>query len=176
MELIRTGIRRYVGLSTETKPSAPPGSTFFEVDTGLMWLGRGGTSWIVKDSTPTSANAAKTIDLNQAAAAYTALTATAQNIFVEFLGVYIPVDVSTRETFTGISVQSTDDTPVVFISSTAGAKANLTAGALLTYTGPAVVVATKHIQLSVIGGATGVACAARVFARYRPVIAGGYLA
>jgi hypothetical protein len=176
MELIKPGLRRYIGLSSETKPSSPPGSTFYEMDTGLMWLGLGGTDWVVKDSTPTSANVSTTIDLNQVAGAYTAFTATAQNVFIEFLGVYIPVDVSEVDDFTGISVQSTDDAPVVFLSSTAGAKANLTEGALLTYTGPAVVVATKLIQLSVIGGATGVACEATVFARYRPVVAGGYLA
>ena len=176
MELIKPGLRRYVGLSTDAKPSSPAGSTFFEVDTGFMWLSFGGDDWVVKESTPSSASVTKTVDLNQVAGEYTAFTATAQNVFVEFLAVYIPVDVSEVETFTGISVQTDDITPVEFIDTNAGAKANLTAGTLLTFTGPQVVSATKLIQLSVVGGATGVECKAVVFARYRPLVAGGYLA
>jgi hypothetical protein len=166
---------RWVGLSTDTKPTpAEIGSTFYEFDTQNLFHTPDGTHWVIK--TPASAwCVTRAININQAAAAYTLFTSTTQNNFIDFLGVYVPVDVSTRETFTGISVQSTDGTPVVFISSTAGAKANLTAGAILTYRGPAIVASTRHIQLSVIGGATGVACACQVFVSYRPVVAGGYL-
>lgn len=40
-----TQIERYIGLSTDTKPtSAPPGSTYKEINTGKMFVFQGG-SW-----------------------------------------------------------------------------------------------------------------------------------
>jgi hypothetical protein len=169
-------IHRYVGLSTDTKPTSPEiGSTYFEFDTQNLYHSPDGTHWTLK--TPASQLTVTTPhSLNQSAASRTLFTATTQNVFIDFLAIHIPVDVSAVETFTGISIQSTDTTPVVFVSSTAGAKANLTAGAILTYRGPSVVASTKFIQLTIGGGAVGVTCAAQVWASYRPVVAGGYLA
>jgi len=51
-------IHRYIGASTDTKPTiaatqsmAPPtiGSTFYERDTGLLYITYDGTNWVVKD-------------------------------------------------------------------------------------------------------------------------------
>jgi len=168
---------RFIGLSVDTKPtSAGKGSTFYEADTRNTYTCFDGVQWVLSATSADSSNVKNIVNLNQAAGAKTAFTATAQNVFIDYVGLYIPVDVSGVETFTGISVQSTDDTPVVFISSTAGAKANLTAGKLLAYPGPAVVASTKLITLTIIGGATGVACNSVLFVAFRPVVAGGYLA
>jgi hypothetical protein len=173
--LMLGSIYRYTGLSTDTKPAAPVGSTFFEFDTQHLYHTPDGTHWTLK--TPASQLTVTTShSLNQSAASRTLFTATTQNVFVDFLAIYIPVDVSAVETFTGISIQSTDDTPVEFISAVAGAKANLTAGKILTFRGPRIVASTKHIQLTIGGGAVGVTCAAQVWVSYRPVVAGGYLA
>lgn len=50
-------INRYIGASTDTKPSTdfaaggvmPIGSTFYEYDTGLMYITYDGTNWVCKD-------------------------------------------------------------------------------------------------------------------------------
>jgi len=43
---LMANIHRWVGLSTDTKPtSGPVGSTFFEVNTGQNWIWNG-TDWI----------------------------------------------------------------------------------------------------------------------------------
>ena len=56
MAVLKTAIQihRYTGLSTDTKPTkathdTPAGSTFFEHDTGIMYITHDGTSWVVKD-------------------------------------------------------------------------------------------------------------------------------
>ena len=45
-----TSIKRYVGLSTDVKPVAPIGSTFFEADTGLLKVLDGDENWNNKKS------------------------------------------------------------------------------------------------------------------------------
>jgi hypothetical protein len=52
-------VNRYIGASTDTKPTIdapaglssplPIGSTFFEYDTGLMYIIYDGTNWVLKD-------------------------------------------------------------------------------------------------------------------------------
>ena len=43
-------IIRFIGLSTDTKPtSVSIGSTFYEYDTKRMWITYDGTLWVVKD-------------------------------------------------------------------------------------------------------------------------------
>ena len=44
-----TTISRYIGLSTDTKPtSAPVGSTFYEHDTKATYVTYDGTNWSIK--------------------------------------------------------------------------------------------------------------------------------
>ncbi len=52
MTVIReTTINRYIGLSSDTKPtSVPVGSTYYEYNTGEMYVTHDGTSWVKKDS------------------------------------------------------------------------------------------------------------------------------
>lgn len=278
MEMIKNRYS-FVGLSTDTKPTtAGVGSTFYEVDTRNSYVCFDGTQWALSETAADSSNVIKSIDLNQAAGAKTAFTATTQNCFIDYVGLYIPVDltgllaeltigagdsavlytadtagvggasirvahvndginqslsvtVSTSDItvhlatdgaaavtstandvinavnihaaasllvdasapgagtglaaeaalanlviFTGISVESTDVAPVEFISTTTGALANLTEGALLSYSGSDFVASTKTITLTIAGAATGLTCAATLFVAYRPVVAGGYLA
>ena len=170
-------IQRFMGFSSDTKPtSAPEGSVFFEIDTRNVYMNYGG-QWVLSETIKDAVNVTKTIDLNQAAGAKTAFTATTQGCFIYNLGVYIPVDVSGTGGggFTGISVQSTDVAPVEFISAANGAVANLTAGKILSFAGQGVVASAKAITLTIGGAATGLACNAIIFATFRPVVAGGYL-
>lgn len=43
-------VTRYIGLSTETKPAAPPGAEFYESDTGKTYICIGNTNWVEKKS------------------------------------------------------------------------------------------------------------------------------
>jgi len=167
---------RFIGLSTDTKPTTnvEAGATFFEYDTQNLFLYTG-ANWTLK--TPSDLlTVTNIINLKQAAASYDLFTATTQNVFIDFLTIIIPSDLTEEETLTSISIQSTDDTPVEFISATAGALANLTEGKHLQYSGPAVVASTKKIQLTIAGGATADDCNCLVYVSYRPVVDGGYLA
>lgn len=115
-----------------------------------------------------------TIDLNQGAATYDLLTGTAQNVMVEKLIIRMP-DAAAGGALTSISIQTNDSTPQVFISSLLGAVANLTAQAQLASISPVIVAAVKKIQLTITGGATGVAYSCTVTVTHRAVTAGGTL-
>ena len=164
-------IGKFIGASTATKPTASvqPGSTFYESDTGILFIYTG-ANWILKAG-PSHLFSITTIDLNQDAASYDLFTAGASSVQVLEFGLIIPADLTgaAAGTLTAISVQSTDDTPLVIISSTAGAKANLTADKHLVYTGAGVVAATKKIQLTIVGGATTAAQVCNVWLKYQEV-------
>ncbi len=53
MAIRETAISRYVGVSSESKPttSVPVGSTFYEYDTGVMFITYDGTNWLPKTET-----------------------------------------------------------------------------------------------------------------------------
>lgn len=95
-----------------------------------------------------------TIDLKQAAATYDLFECTTGEVLVESLVIRLPnVDVSDDATITSISIQTDDTTPTVFIDSTAGAKANLTAEAQLGWTGAILLAVGTKIRLTIAGGA-----------------------
>lgn len=172
-----TTIKRFIGLSSDTKPTTdvPPGSTFYEYDTGVMYLCYDGTNWTPKAST--SFVQATTIDLQQVAGDYDLYTATTGYCFVERLVITLPnVDVTDDAAITAISIQ-TDTSPVVtLLSATAGAVANLAANASFIYATAFTLPTTKKIQLTVAGGAADAATVCTVVCRYTPVIPGAYLA
>jgi hypothetical protein len=170
MTVQQTGPREYIGLSTDTKPDATIGSTFFEYDRKRTYVTRDGTNWMLKETPEGFVGKVTTINLKQAAATYDLFTIGSFDVEVLELTFLTHNDLSGEATFTGISVQSTDGTPVVFISSTAGARAKLTAGAHIQYNGAAKVAATKKIQLSIIGGATAADQVCEVFVAYREVL------
>lgn len=116
-----------------------------------------------------------TIDLNQAAATYTLLTGTTQNVLVETLMIRMP-DEAAGGAVTSISIQTNDTTPQEFISSTVGAVANLTALAQLACDSPIIVATGKLIQLTIAGGAHGTTYTCTITAKYRAITAGGTLA
>jgi hypothetical protein len=62
----------------------------------------------------------------------------------------------------------------VLLSSTAGAKANLTGNFFHVYRGPVVTAATKKIQLTIGGGTAGTGKVANISVLWRPLVAGGY--
>ena len=164
---------RFIGLSTDTKPtSVNTGATYFEQNTGFMFI-YNGYAWVPKSFMPETTVNYRQISLAQAAA-YNVMTATTQNLFIDAVIVHVPDDLSEVETFTGISVATDDDTPIEILSSTAGAKANLTGNFYHVYRGPSVTASTKIIQLTIGGGSAGEGMVADVTVLWRPLVAGGY--
>ena len=116
-----------------------------------------------------------TIDLNQVAGSYTILTGTAQDVVLESILIRMsggPVGGAV----TSISIQTNDATPQVYIDAVTGAVANLTNEAQLAWVGSSMIPNGVLIQLTIAGGAAGVAKVCDVVATYRAVVAGGYLA
>jgi len=165
---------RFIGLSTDTKPTGVnTGATYFEQNTGFMFIFNG-YAWVPKSFMPESTVNYKQISLNQAANTYDVMTATAQDLFIDAVVVHVPDDLHSVATFTGISVQTDDGAPIVLLSGTAGAKANLTGNFYAVYRGPSVTAATKKIQLTIGGGSAGAGKVADITVLWRPLVAGGY--
>ena len=175
VEAIGSLNNRFIGLSTDTKPTAEvkAGATFFESNTGYLYI-YNGYAWVPKSYMPETTVNYKQISLDQAAAAYDVMTATTQALFIDAVIVHVPDNLSAVETFTGISVQTNDTTPIVLLSSTAGAKAKLTGNFFHVYRGPVVSASTKKIQLTIGGGKAGTGKVADITVLWRPVVAGGY--
>ncbi len=168
-------IQRWIGLSTDTKPVAPPaGSTFFEANTGYSFV-YNGYAWLPNDVLADHLTVNyNQISLNQAAAAYDVMTATTQDLFIDAVIVHVPADLSGVAVFTGISVQTDDAAPIVILAQAAGVKANLTGNFYHVYRGPTVTVATKKIQVTIYGATGGVGSAVDISTLWRPLVAGGY--
>jgi len=166
---------RWIGLSTDTKPTTgiPVGATYFEVNTGFMFIFNG-YAWVPKSFMPESTVNYKQISLNQAANTYDVMTATAQDLFIDAVIVHVPDDLHSVATFTGISIATDDVAAIEILSALAGAKANLTGNFFSVYRGPVVTAATKKIQLTIGGGSAGANKVADVTVLWRPVVAGGY--
>jgi len=162
---------RFIGLSTDTKPSTyvPIGATFLEYDTGCLFSYTG-LNWFLKNN-PDHLFSVSTIDLHQVAGDYDLFTAPSYSIQVLEFGLIIPSDLTgdAAGSLTSISVQSTDTAPIVLISSTAGAKANLTLDKHLLYTGCGVVAGTKKIQLTIAGGATTAEQLCKTWVKYQEI-------
>ena len=166
---------RWIGLSTDIKPTTdvPICATYFECNTGFLFIFNG-YAWVPKSFMPESTVNYKQISLNQAAAPYDVMTATAQALFIDAVIVHVPDNLSAVATFTGISVQTDDAAPIEILSSTAGAKANLTGNFFHVYRGPVVTAATKIIQLTIGGATAGAGKVANITVLWRPLVAGGY--
>ena len=169
--------RRFLGLSTDTKPtSVEIGSIFWEYDTNAEYVTYDGTNWAVKSIF--SIVLPTTIDLNQAAGDYDLYTATGGTVYIEKFNITLPnVDCSDDAALTSISIQSDMATPDVVLSSVDGAVANLTANASFEYAGaPFALTVGNKIQLTIAGGASDAATVCTVSCRYSAVTPAAYLA
>ena len=169
-EKLITTIQRWIGLSTDTKPTGVAcGCTFWEYDTGKLYESPDGANWVFK-SAEDARFQTTTIDLDQVAASYDLFTVGLSDVEILHLTIIIPADLTAEAGLTSISIQSTDVAPVVFISSTAGAVANLTKNKYLQYNDGAKVVSGKKIQLTIAGGATAASQVCSVFVAYREAV------
>ena len=173
-----TTIKRFIGLSTDSKPAtAPIGSTFWAYDTNILFVTYdGGTNWEPKDIR--SIVLPTTIDLNQAAAAYDLYTATTSTVYVERFSLTMPSspDVTDDATITSIAIATDTTTVIELLTAAAGAKANLIANTVFSYTTPFALPVGNKIQLTIGGGAADAGTVCTVSVRYQAVSAGAYLA
>lgn len=130
---------------------------------------------LLKSIKESNVPASKTIDLNQVIGTYDLFTGTNQDVQVESLVLRTP-NIVAGGALTSISIQTDDATPQIFISSAAGAVANLTAEAQLTADTPIMIKTGKKIQLTIAGGAHGVAYVCDVVVNYKAITQGGSLA
>jgi len=118
--------------------------------------------------------AATTIDLNQALGAYVLFTGATQAVVLESLLIRCP-NIIGGGALTSIAVATDDVTPGVIIDALSGAVANLTAEAQLAWSGEIYIPVGTEIELTIGGGAHGVAYVCDVVAKYRAVVSGGAL-
>lgn len=170
-EIMESALIPLVALSSGTKPTSgvEKGQELFEYDTGRIFVYTG-TDWVFKRN-PDHLFSVTTIDLNQAAGAYDLFTVGASQIQVLEFGLVIPADLTgaAAGALTSVSVLSTDAVPLTLISSAAGAKANLTFGKHLLYSGGGIIGAAKKIQCTIAGGATTVAQVCNAWVKYQEV-------
>src|SRR5512146_183849 len=172
-----TTIQRFIGLSTDTKPtSVPTGSTYLCYDTNILYITYDGTNWTPRDIK--SIVLPGTVDLHHAAGDYDLFTATGGTVYVEEFKLTLPnIDCSDDAALTGITVQTDTATVVTLIASAAGLKANLTANKAFTYATPFALPVGNKIQLTIVGGtATADPTTCVTSARYQAVTPAAYLA
>lgn len=171
-----TTIQRFAGLSTDTKPTGvPAGSTYWEGDTNILWQTYDGTNWTAKDVK--SLSLAGSIDLQQAANTYDLFTATTGAVCVTYFKITLPnVNCADDANITSISVVTDTATVLTLVTTTQGAKANLTANASFAYATPFTLPATKKIRLTIAGGAADAPTVCTTLVRYQAINPAGYIA
>lgn len=175
--ILETRIQRFIGLSTDTKPTGvPDGSYFWCYDTGTLFKCYDGTNWIAYSVN--SVVQPGTVDLHNAAGNLDLFTATGGSVFVEYFTLTLPnKDLTDDAALTGITVQTDTTTVVTLIASAAGLKAQLTANKVFTYAAPFALPVGKKIQLTIVGGtATDDPTTCVTSCRYRSINPAGYLA
>jgi hypothetical protein len=175
--LLETTIKRFTGLSTDSKPTGvQPGSYFWAYDTGTLFKTYDGDSWIAYSIN--SVVQPGTIDLHQGAASYDLFTATGGSVYVEYFTLTLPdKDLTDDAALTGITVQTDTTTVITLIASAAGLKVNLTNLKVFTYAAPFALPVGKKIQLTIVGGtATDDPTTCITGCRYRAINPAGYLA
>lgn len=178
VKAIRATHTNFVCLSTDTKPTEGVlvGSTCWEYDTNITYVNIDGTNWVPKDIK--SIILAASGDIHQGAAAYDLYTATGGTVYVESFTLTNGVEDCSDDAgpFTGISVQTDTTTVIILLAAATGVKANLTPGAIFTYSTPFALPVGKKIQYSVIGGTAAVNPTPFIVScRYQAVTPAAYL-
>ena len=176
MAFIRISDNRYLCSSADTKLTSGVNisATVYEWNTGYMFIFNG-YAWVPKPSIPDQTVNYKQISLNQAAADYTVMTATAQDLFIDAVIVSVPDNLSAVATFTGIAMQTNDVTPITIMAAASALKAALTGNFYYVFRGPSVIAATKVVQLTIGGATAGVGKVVDITVMWRPLVAGGYM-
>jgi hypothetical protein len=175
---LETTIKRFIGLSTDSKPTGvPSGSYFWAYDTGTLFKTYNGTDWIAYSVN--SVVQPGTVDLHAGAGNKDLFTATGGSVYVEYFSITMPA-VSVADDIggiTGISIVTDTTTVITLLGAVAGAVANLTADAVFTYATPFALPVGKKIILALAGGTADAEPTTCITScRYRSINPAGYLA
>jgi len=176
--LLETTIKRFTGLSTDTKPTGvPAGSYFWTYDTNTLFKTYDGTNWLSQVARSVVQASIETMNLSQVVADYPLFTATTGAVSVESFTLTNTTDHSgDAGAFTGMSVIATNAALTALVAQAAGVKANLTAAAVFTFVTPFTLLVGEIINYHVYGAASTVAGPFVVSVRYQPLSPAGYLA
>lgn len=176
--LLETTIKRFTGLSTDTKPTGvPPGSYFWAYDTNTIFKTYDGTNWLSQTARSIVQASVETMDFQQVVADYPLYTATGGAVSIESFTLTNTVNHSADAgAFTGMSVIATNAALTALVTQAAGVKAQLTAGKVFTYSTPFTLLAGEIINYHVYGAASAAAGPFVVSVRYQPLMPAGYLA
>ena len=179
MTIIReTNISRFVGLSGDSKPAGvPSGSYLWDSEANIIYKTYDGTNWLPHTIKSITQPSIETMNFSQVVADYPLFTATGGSVFIESFTLTNTVNHSgDAGAFTGMSIISTNATPVTLVAQAAGVKASLTAGKVFTYSTPFALLVGQIINYHIYGGASAVAGPFTVSCRYQPIHPSGYLA
>ena len=176
--ILERAIKRFTGISTDTKPtSVPAGSYFWEYDTNDVYKTYDGTNWLVQTAKSVTHGSAETMLFNQAVSDYPLYTATAGAVTVTSFTLTNTNDRSADAGgFTGMSVIADNTAATELVTVVNGAVANLTAGAVFTYTIAFTLLVGDIINYHVYGAASAAAAPFVVSVTYHPLNPAGYLA
>jgi hypothetical protein len=177
-----TRIKRFIGLSTDTKPTAalgdvPDGSYFWCYDTNILWKTYDGTNWVTHTVKSITQPSVETMSFHQAAADYPLFTCAGGAVLIENFTLTNTINlVAEPAGFDGTSVQTDHATPIILVAAAGAVHAQLSAGKVFTYSTPFVLFVAQHINYSVIGATTDADPAGfTVSCRYQPIHPAGYL-
>jgi hypothetical protein len=176
--LLETSIKRFTGISTDSKPtSVPAGSYFWEYDTNDVYKTYDGTNWLIHNAKSITQASVETLDFSQAVADYPLYTATSGVVRVLSFTLTNTTDHSADAgAFTGMSVIATDGDTTALVAQAAGVKANLTAAAVFTFSTPFTLLVGEIINYHVYGAASTLAGPFVVSVTYQVLTPAGYLA
>jgi hypothetical protein len=179
MTVRRIDSLHWSGLSADSKPTdVPNGSEYWAYDTNIIYKTYDGTNWVPTTVVNITQASAEAQSFHQAAASYPLFTATGGSVFVQEFTLTNTVNHSADAgAFAGISVETDSATVIILVSAVAGAKANLTAAKVFTYSTPFTLLTGKKVNYTIIGGETAADPAGfTVTCRYQPINPAGYLA
>jgi len=176
--ILETTIKRFTGLSTDTKPTAvPAGSYFWEYNTNDVYKTYDGTNWLIHNAKSITQASVETLNLSQAVANYPLYTATSGVVrVVGFTLTNTTNHSADAGAFTGMSVIATNGNATELITQAAGVKVNLTAAAVFTFDTPFTLLAGEIINYHVYGAASTLDGPFVVSVTYQPLNQAGYLA
>lgn len=177
--IYETRIKRFVGLSTDTKPTddVPVGSYYWAYDTGTLFKTYDGTNWVAYSIN--SVVQPGTVNLFAGAGDKDLFTATGGSVYVEYFSLTMPALTVADDVggITGISVQTNTTAVITLVAAANALKAALTSGKVFTYAIPFALPVGNKIQLTLAGGtadANPTTCVTSC--RYRAINPAGYLA
>jgi hypothetical protein len=93
--LLETTIKRFTGLSTDSKPTGiQPGSYFWCYDTNILWKTYDGDSWVTHTVKSITQPSVETMSFHQAAADYPLFTCAGGAVLIENFTLTNTIDIS----------------------------------------------------------------------------------